>query len=200
MANNFAVKLTSKERELRGFVRLVRESGAVLSSYCSLALRSYLEQNRFLKIATVLPEKTEESININLYFDEELAGILSDYMEKRHIRNRSKLIKMILSMSIQVGSLGEEKLASEFELHQDFYALAENMPVSGTDRRKAEIKPEMKAEPRPEVRQNPRKSDILPEKSAPENKDSMAEEDDAEPVQDLLTNLFPGIGSRMEKW
>ena len=196
MQKNFAFKLTKKERELRGFVKLVKESGAVLSSYCSLALRAFLEQSRFLKIATVVPDSGDDPIFINLYFDEELSGMLSAYMERNRIKTRSKLVKMILTMSVSVGQ--ESVLIPEFELQQALYsaeAATRPVRVETISSRSGESSVPVKKHPKEKVKKEEQEKTVLDEEF-----DGMPEPEKSRAEADLLDNLFAGLGAQMDKW
>ena len=198
MQRNFVFKLTKKERELRGFVKLVKENGAVLSSYCSFAFRAFFEQNRFLKIATVVPDAGDDAVFINLYLDEELSGMLSDYMEKHRIKTRSKLVKMILTMSLQAGTEGV--LVPEFDLQQALYSAEVSVPLvrKETIRRQEEDIPVA-------VKKQPKEKRERVESKAPIQEESFdgmpePEEEESNGEHDLLDNLFAGLDAQMNKW
>lgn len=188
--------LTKKERDLRGLLAILKERDESVSAYFSLALQYFMEQNKYLYVGTVVPAEDDEKCFISLYLDEEISDMLSKYMERYHIKNRSKFIKTVLSMSIRIGTEREEEIIPEFELRRSIY---DNPAVPVSPVRVVQTVKAEEEKPAKEERQE--KKDAKPVPMSYSHLEDM--EDDPEEVEeepDLLDNLFANIGSQMNKW
>ncbi len=181
------VRFGKRDRELRGLVNLIKEEGAVLSEYCSLAVQYFLKFNRFIQIASVVPDTTDEFYNVSLYIEPSLMKQLISYMQAHQIKSRSNLIRLILMKSIEVSKNGEPELTSEFDLMR---SMADELPqVIVQDKIvKAEIK---KSEEEKETA-----------KEAASKRETAYDDINGDDAEDntLLGDLFPNLKSQMERW
>ena len=184
---------TKKERDLRGLLDQLKESGASVSAYCSLALQYFMEYNKYLCIGTVVPAEDDERCFVSLYLDEDISAMLTKYMERYHIKNRSKLIKTVLSMSVKLGSEREAKIIPEFELRRFIY---DNVPLAAIEPEQ----PRRVVEPTSVIKEQKSERVVEPAISFSHLESMEDEPEEVEEEQDLLDNLFSNIGAQMNKW
>lgn len=195
MQSPCTICLTKKERDLRGLLAQLKESGESVSAYCSLALQYFMERNKYLYIGTVVPAEDDEKCFVCLYLDEDISTMLTKYMERYHIKNRSKLIKTVLSMSVKLGSKREVEIVPEFELRRTIYDNEPFAIIETTQPRRVEV------EPTPKVREEKSERVASTPAISYSHLESMEDEpEEVEEEQDLLDNLFSNIGAQMKKW
>lgn len=187
MVQHVSVRLSKRDTYLKGFVKLIKEKGAILSRYCSFAMQHFISNRSFIHLADVIPQENDQSIYVNLTIDEELLKSIDQSAETVKM-SRGKMIKSILLNCIERSDV--EYLLPEEEFLYRIFPEAKNAepikPVIAETPKKEEVKEEAKREIKAEIKSEKQNQSKTNTKVTPQNT--------------LLNNFFPSVMEQAADW
>lgn len=184
-----SIRLSEKDVYLKGFVKLVRSRGAILSRYCSFAIQYFIRNRTFAHIADITDNTEDQTgVYINLTIEDNLIKAISEAAAGINI-SRGKMIKIILLNGINRSD--KEYLMPEEEILKQLI-----IPVADTVSIKETVRNE-------EANMQPTKSNEVTDKSGSstiEKTESIKKISDVKPQNTLLNNFFPSIMEQTADW
>ncbi len=201
----YIIALTENDRELRGLMKLIKQKGAVLTRYCSMALSYFAQTGKVMHIADVAMQDGERGACINIYMEDEVAEKIEKMRKACHYTQKSGFVRIVLIKSLGIVSEEEARLESEFELAQKLAEIQGGIDTAPKDHdsvtgERRIIRSKKTEEEKDTSVKTSEKTESYDESKSSRREDPNPEKEKPNPDIALLDNFFPGLMQDISGW